>query len=64
MSEVTQEMIDAFTEAWEAKREEIGRGIAPAGTKTRAGLEAVLRLRDQVEWHCTRCDYPCNRHRP
>ena len=38
----TDEMVAVFTAAWEAKRKEIGRGIAPAGTKVRAGLEAVL----------------------
>lgn len=40
--EVTDEHVRLFTEAWEAKRKEIGRGIAPKGTKTRAGLAAVF----------------------
>lgn len=40
--EVTDEHVRLFTEAWEAKRKEIGRGIAPKGTKTRAGLRAVF----------------------
>lgn len=49
MSEVTPEMIDAYVEAWEAKRQEIGDGDAAPGTKTRAGLEAVfLMLRTAV----------------
>jgi len=39
---VSDEAVAAFSEAWEAKRKEIGRGIAPEGTKTRAGLEAAL----------------------
>ena len=41
---VTDEMIAAYAEAWEAKRKEIGRGIAEPGTKTRAALEAVFDL--------------------
>lgn len=31
----------AFTEAWEAERAKIGRGIAEQGTKTRAGIRAA-----------------------
>lgn len=42
--EVTDEMVETFSEAWEAERIRIGRGIAPAGTKTRAGLRAVFAL--------------------
>src|SRR6478735_3197088 len=34
--------VEAYTEAWEAKRHEIGRGIAQPGTKTRAGLLAAF----------------------
>lgn len=33
--------VEVFIEAWNTKRIEIGRGISPAGTKTRAGLEAI-----------------------
>lgn len=40
--DVDQELVDVFTAAWEAKRNEIGRGIPPKGTKVRAGLAAVL----------------------
>lgn len=32
----------AFTEAWEAERKKIGRGIAEPGTKTRAGIRAAF----------------------
>lgn len=39
---VTDEMVAAYAEAWEAKRKEIGRGIAAPGTKTRAGLEVAI----------------------
>lgn len=42
--EVEQELVDAFVEAWEAKRAEVGRGIVPPGTKVRAGLAAVLSI--------------------
>lgn len=45
--EPTQAEIDAFTQAWDAKRQEIGRGIAPKGTKTRAGLTAANAIRDR-----------------
>jgi hypothetical protein len=61
--EVTPELIEAFTAAWGAKQQEIGRGVAPKGTKTRAGLEAVFaklaeqqkpvmyaRFEDDPEW--------------
>lgn len=40
---IPQEAVDAFEEAWAAKRKEIGRGIAPKGIKTRAGLSAALK---------------------
>lgn len=46
---VTDEMVAAYAEAWEAKRKEIGRGIAAPGTKTRAGLEAVFALLESGE---------------
>lgn len=39
---IPEAAVTAFTEAWEAEREKIGRGIAPKGTKTRAGLLAAL----------------------
>jgi hypothetical protein len=39
-----QEAVDAFTEAWEAERKKIGRGIVPPGSKTRAGLSAALQV--------------------
>lgn len=42
-----EQMVGAFTEAWEAKRKEIGRGIAPKGTKTAAGLIAALVIYDE-----------------
>ena len=42
--DVPQEAVDAYVEAWEAKRKEIGRGIAEPGTKVRAGLSATLKL--------------------
>lgn len=32
----------AYVEAWEAERKKIGRGIAPPGTKSRAGIIAAL----------------------
>ena len=32
----------AYVEAWEAERKRIGRGIAPKGTKSRAGMRAAL----------------------
>jgi len=35
-------LIEVLTEAWEAKRKEIGRGIAPKGTKVGAGIDAVI----------------------
>jgi len=41
---IPQEAIDAYTEAWEAERKKIGRGIAPPGTKTRAGISAALQV--------------------
>lgn len=49
--EPTQEEIDAYARAWEAKRREIGRGIADLGTKTRAGLTAANALRDRRVQH-------------
>jgi len=36
------EAVRIFTEAWEAKRAEIGRGNAPAGTKVGAGIDALI----------------------
>jgi hypothetical protein len=39
---IPDKAVIAFTEAWEAERQRIGRGVAPAGTKTRAGLAAAL----------------------
>lgn len=37
-----EQLIEIFTIAWEAKRKEIGRGIADKGTKVGAGLDAVF----------------------
>jgi hypothetical protein len=34
----------AYVEAWESAKKKIGRGIAPKGTKSRAGIEAALRV--------------------
>jgi hypothetical protein len=41
MRSTREEAIRIFTEAWEAKRAEIGRGIAPKGTKVGAGIDAL-----------------------
>lgn len=41
-NDIPQEVVDAYTTAWKAKQKEIGRGIAPAGTKVRAGLTATF----------------------
>lgn len=46
--EPTQAEVVAFTEAWEKARKEIGRGIAPKGTKTRAGLTAAFAERESA----------------
>lgn len=35
-------VVEAFKGAWEARRQEISRGIGEYGTKTRAGLTAAL----------------------
>jgi hypothetical protein len=57
-------LIEVFTEAWEAKRREIGRGIAPKGTKTGAGIDAVLAalaaqpVTGAVEWGTAVADDP------
>lgn len=42
--DIPQEAVDAYIEAWEAERKKIGRGIAPPGTKVRAGLAAALEV--------------------
>ena len=41
MIEPTQEMIDAYGEAWQRADELLGTG-APAGVRRRAGIKAVL----------------------
>lgn len=41
-TEVTDELVAVFKDAWHRKSVEIGRGIAEPGTKTRAALIAVL----------------------
>lgn len=45
MVEVTDRMVEAFGDAWNAKRIETASVGAAPGTKTRAGLEAALRAR-------------------
>jgi hypothetical protein len=35
------DMIEIFTKAYDDKRKEIGRGIAPPGTKVGAGIDAL-----------------------
>ena len=47
--EPTQAEVDAFTAAWEAERKAIGRGVAPRGQKTRAGLRAAFAERERAE---------------
>lgn len=47
MTEPTDDEVAVFGAAWEAERKRIGRGIAPAGTKTRAGLRAAFALHDE-----------------
>lgn len=46
MTEDNEKLIEeariAFVEAWEAARKKIGRGIAPKGTKSRAGIRAAF----------------------
>lgn len=43
-TEPTDEMVQAFKDAWESEGRRIGRGIAAPGVKTKAGLRAVLAL--------------------
>ena len=52
--DIPQEVVDAYTEAWEAKRKEIVNGVEAFGTKTRAGLSAALTKLD-VKCVCYRC---------
>jgi len=40
--EMMDDLADTFGRAWEQERERIGRGIAPKGSKTKAGLSAVF----------------------
>lgn len=35
-------LAEVYGQAWEAERKSIGRGIAPKGQKTKAGLRAVF----------------------
>jgi len=49
VDEPTQAEVDAFTDAWEAERKAIGRGIAEKGQKTRAGLRAAFAERERAE---------------
>jgi hypothetical protein len=42
--------VEAFDEAWEETNKIIGRGIAPKGTRTRAGLKAVADLLLPKDW--------------
>lgn len=67
MPRITDEMVAAFGAAWEAKRQEIADGDAAPGTKTRAGLEAVIalslrsRLRDVIAATLADDIYVCTR---
>jgi hypothetical protein len=54
IAEPTDQEVAAFSRAWGAARDKVGRGIAPRGTKTRAGLRAAYaarkdRLREAYE---------------
>ena len=46
----------AYVEAWEAKRKEIGRGIAEPGAKSRAGIQAALAVFEQAHTPTTPTD--------
>lgn len=39
---VMLDLVAVFGSEWEAERQRIGRGIAPKGAKTEAGLKAVF----------------------